>query len=235
MSDRLLIALTLTASVLLATSPSRATPVFSQTGTRISGGSGSDRALTSNGLERATSFILASSATARTATWRGSYFTRNATVLPLQFALTFYADAGGLPDAGAILGRTSVQFNARSEFVDTGIDAVGLDIFEFAADLDPVSLPADDRVWFSVLADTGNTFDNHFFWTTTIKSTVDSSDIAERRDVRNAGPFTVAPIAGAYYFILGDGQVPEPAMPVAGLAIVFAALQRYRSAKRSGT
>ena len=124
------------------TGVSLAAPVFSQ---RVANPSSSDagtisdvNGLSNRGAQAADNLTLASPATVRSVKWWG-YFDDNA--VPIA-PISFYADAGELPEQGNILSSTSVTF---AEIADTGENFGGdpgeEDIYVFEANVPPTNLP----------------------------------------------------------------------------------------------
>lgn len=191
------------------TGVSLAAPVFSQ---RVANPSSSDagtisdvNGLSNRGAQAADNLTLASPATVRSVKWWG-YFDDNAVpIAPISFDIVFYADAGGLPDQGNILSSTSVTF---AEIADTGENFGGdpgeEDIYVFEANVPPTNLPGGTQVWFSVLADSGNSNDGEFFWRF---DSITGAYGAARLDFAAANPFQREPERD-FSFVLDDAPIP---------------------------
>lgn len=166
---------------------------------------------------------LTSADTARSVTWRGAIAGAGTTLPPISFDLIFYgSNANLLPDENNILSSTTVSF-AAGEFTDTGFDVATFNVYEFRADLTPTALPAATRVWFSVLADTGNDADDNFHWTSSASGGASSF----RADVSGDAAF-VLDASGPFYFILDNALIPEPA----GLSLLALAALPLRRRRR---
>ncbi len=195
-----------TAAVVVCFDRAAAVPVFSQTPTVIMSADQSDRDTTTDGEQLADNFALATPATVRSVVWRGAYGLNDTPTFPLSFDVIFYADAGGLPDKSAVLSSTAINFATAADVIDTGSDVFGGDLYEFAANVTPTSLPAGETLWFSVLADTANDLDDDFFW---VAGSFMGGMSAARADVSGDGDFVAADL-GPFYFVLDDTAIPEP-------------------------
>jgi hypothetical protein len=179
-------------------------------------------------------FTLATTATpttARSATWRGVFGTGGVTtptvpVGPFSFDLIFYADDGtGRPDPANVLSDTTVTFTSVNDVAITTPSVAGL--YEFSADLDPITLPAGEQVWFSVLAETTADTTNDFFWTVD-DLTNPSNELAARRDILPFAQFGVIPTGDAS-FTLNTVAIPEPTAALGVTSMLgLAALRRRR-------
>ncbi|MDB5297224.1 MAG: hypothetical protein JWO31_3207 [Phycisphaerales bacterium] len=207
----------------------RAAIIYSQTPSSYGTPYASDRSYATGdqyGDQYADDLTIPIAATARSVTWQG-VIARGATPqFPLSFDLIFYATRAstGLPDPANILGSTTVSFASRSALVDTGVvERNGFNVYEFNANLTPVSLPGATKVWFSVLANTSDDTDDDFYWT----SGVLSQATAYRNLSLPTGQFT-ASNTGPYYMVLRDTAVPEPSTTVAGAVVTAGLLARRR-------
>lgn len=195
--------------------PAEAVVIFSQT-PAATNAFGSDRQINANGDRIADDFSLVAPATVRSVVWRGAYAPTDSPVFPTLFDLTIYADSAGLP--GAVLSNTTVGVTG----VDTGVDILGFDLYEFAADLTPTVLGAGTPFWFSAIADTATDVDDSWFWLTG-----SGLSRAFQPDVTGNGPWQLTANLDQY-FILSDVAfsavvIPEPAsaglLALAGLAL----------------
>lgn len=205
--------------VVAVTGMAAAAPVFSRVPGSINGGTGTDRDF---GTQIADDVTLASAATVRSVTWWGLFGPFEDTPLtPVSFDLIFYGDNGGnpsLPNVNNVISSTTVSF---SSLTDTGINAGNinnpLDVYVFKANVSPTAIPANTKVWFSVLANTNNDTDDDFLW-------------AERDGTNNFAYLTnqsapnFTPQSGTLpYFVLDNAAlIPEPSslalLCVGGLA-----------------
>jgi hypothetical protein len=187
-----------------------AAPVFSRVPGMIDGGTGSDRDF---GTQIADDVTLTSAATVRSVKWWGMFGPFNNTpVTPVSFDLIFYGDIGGspsLPNVNNVLSSTTVSF---STLTDTGINAGNvddpLDVYVFEANVTPTAIPANTKVWFSVLANTNNDLDDDFLWAG--RNTGNSTHTFAYLTSSSAPNFTTQS-GTLWYFVLDNAAlIPEP-------------------------
>ena len=77
-----------------------------------------------------------------------------------NFTLRIFADASGSPANASPLFEVALGAVART---DTGLNALGFDIYEYSALYAPINLSANTTYWFSILNDTTGEDDN-WFW-----------------------------------------------------------------------
>ena len=111
------------------------------------------------GQEGADQFSLPGDLSITDVTWYGLYqFSPEVNPTSIDFSLSFWADAGGVPATNA-----SVAENVTASVQPTGLQVIGgffdgRTIFEFSAPLaSPVSIPAGHTTWISIAADDPST------------------------------------------------------------------------------
>lgn len=168
-------------------------------------------------VQYADDFTLASPATLTSVTWRGAYAVNSTPSFPLRFNLFIYGDNGNLPDAGAVLSTTSINYTSASQVTDTGLLVLGEKLWEFTAPISPLELEGGTRYWFSPYADTSNDSDDTWYWTSS------HSEVPASVARRGSSTSWTADDDGDFYFVL-NGTVPEPvslAIPMLGFLAVL--------------
>jgi hypothetical protein len=146
-------------------------------------------------------FTLPGSASVQSVSWRGIVFPTNNPILPLQFSLAIYGDAGGKPDATHVVSSATVSFTALSQFPIVEVSG-GSNVYQFTADVPAASLGANTRYWFSPYAHTENDPAADWYWV--------SGRLGELSAERNAAGTWLASDGGPFYFSLQGVPVPEP-------------------------
>jgi hypothetical protein len=175
--------------------------VFAQTPPHAAAfASDSDNTFFNRGL--ADDFSLADSAVVHSVAWRGIIFSTNNPILPLQFTLAIFGDAGGKPDANDVISSSAVTFTSLSQFPIAEFTG-NSNVYEFSADIPAASLSANTRYWFSPYANTSNDPRADWYWV--------SGHLTELSAERNAIDAWLASNQGPFYFTLAGTPLPEPA------------------------
>ena len=219
--------------VLGATDPVGGAVVYSQS-PALESARATDLDFDSDGNQIADEFELDADATVRSVLWRGVYGYDSTPEAPIDFTVSIYGDAGGVPDTSNVIRETSVRFGL-GDLSDTGRNIGGVDgddEYEFVADITPTTLSAGTNYWLSVLTDTGDDSGDTFFWTVADGRAGDI--VADRDDVVGGGAFE-ADLGDQSYFVLdGDpvSSIPSPTAALVGL-VGFGVLGMQRGLGRA--
>jgi len=117
-----------------------------------------------------------------------------------DFTITIYDDALGAPDSVSF--RTASLIGSVDRLL-TGDSIVGFDVYEFQADIVPITLPAGVTFWLSIVNDTPTTVSD-FAWAT---SAAGGGNSVQKRE---AGVWVPIDVELAFNLTATTAPVPEP-------------------------
>ncbi|MGD9644128.1 MAG: PEP-CTERM sorting domain-containing protein [Pirellulales bacterium] len=145
--------------------------------------------------------------------WWGAYFFSDTPTEPDSFTIRVFADAGGgVPNANFLAERVVGDVGRTP----TG-DAIGSDLYEYSAVVDPILLEPNTTYWLSIVNDTTADTDDLWYWA--VHASIGDGAVRDGEGTAWTGsePFVNPDVA----FSLTGPIVPEPSsLLLAGVGLL---------------
>jgi uncharacterized protein (TIGR03382 family) len=143
--------------------------------------------------------------------WWGVYDPANTPTEEDSFSIRIFEDAGGQP---AISPMVDINVGDVGR-LDTGLEFLNSDIYEYWVDIPPTAVPAGVTHWLSIVNNTPSDADDNWRWLGDL-DTVSAHTVRFRGNDNDAWDGSVTPFIMAFN-LTNDNIIPEPATATLGL------------------